>query len=116
MSDLRERIAAIHKAHVLAHYSGSTEGPMWVCHCGIDGLVAESHDLHVADALTCELSDNPWCCASDKLQANMDGFDAGHLTALKSVKYMVRALSKEDALEVIDELIQSTELRKAENE
>lgn len=60
--------------------------------------------------------DKSLCCASDKLQANMDGFDAGHLTALKSVKYMVRALSKEDALEVIDELIHTAELRKAENE
>lgn len=48
---------------------------------------------------------DPWCCASDKLRINIDGFDAGYINALKSVRYLVRALSKDDALAVLDELV-----------
>lgn len=48
---------------------------------------------------------DPWCCASDKLRINTDGFDAGYINALKSAYSIVRALSKEDALTVLDRLI-----------
>lgn len=52
---------------------------------------------------------DPWCCAGDKLRINIDGFDAGYINALRSARHLVRALSKDDALAVLDELI--TELR-----
>lgn len=48
---------------------------------------------------------DPLCCASDKLRANVDGFDAGYINALKSARTLVRALSKDDALTVLDELV-----------
>jgi len=48
---------------------------------------------------------DPWCCASDKLRINVDGFDAGYICALKSARNVIRALSKEEALAVLDELI-----------
>lgn len=48
---------------------------------------------------------DPWCCASDKLRINVDGFDAGYISALKSVRYLVRALPKDEALAVLDELV-----------
>lgn len=52
---------------------------------------------------------DPWCCAGDKLRINIDGFDAGYINALRFACHLVRALSKDDALAVLDELI--TELR-----
>jgi hypothetical protein len=48
---------------------------------------------------------DPWCCASDKLRINIDGFDAGYINALRSVRYLVRALPKDEALAVLDELV-----------
>lgn len=48
---------------------------------------------------------DPWCCASDKLRINADGFDAGWLNAMKSAVTIVRYLSKEEAMEVLNELI-----------
>ncbi|MDD4865631.1 MAG: hypothetical protein PHQ28_00380 [Mycobacterium sp.] len=47
----------------------------------------------------------PWCCVSDKLRINIDGFDAGYLNALKSARTLVRALPKDEALAVLDELV-----------
>lgn len=48
---------------------------------------------------------DPWCCASDKLRINIDGFDAGYINALRSARTLVKALPPEDALDVLDELI-----------
>lgn len=48
---------------------------------------------------------DPWCCAGDKLRINIDGFDAGYINALKSARTLVRALTKDEALAVLDELI-----------
>lgn len=48
---------------------------------------------------------DPWCCVSDKLKINIDGFDAGYLNALTSIRHMVKALSKEEAVAVLDELV-----------
>lgn len=51
------------------------------------------------------LDKDPWCCAGDKLRINIDGFDAGYINALKSARNVVKALSREEALAVLDELI-----------
>lgn len=48
---------------------------------------------------------DPWCCAGDKLRANVDGFDAGYINALRSARTLVRALTRDEALAVLDELI-----------
>lgn len=48
---------------------------------------------------------DPWCCAGDKLRINIDGFDAGYINALRSARTLVRALPKDEALAVLDELI-----------
>lgn len=48
---------------------------------------------------------DPWCCASDKLRINIDGFDAGYICALKSARSIANRLSREEALAVLDELI-----------
>jgi len=48
---------------------------------------------------------DPWCCVSDKLRISIDGFDTGYINALRSVRFLVRALPKEEALAVLDELI-----------
>lgn len=48
---------------------------------------------------------DPWCCAGDKLRINVSGFDAGWINAMKSVRYLVRALDKPQAIAVIDQLI-----------
>lgn len=48
---------------------------------------------------------DPWCCAGDKLRINIDGFDAGYINALRSARTLVRALPREDALDVLDQLI-----------
>lgn len=48
---------------------------------------------------------DPWCCASDKLRINIDGFDAGYINALRSARTLIRALPKDDALAVLDGLI-----------
>lgn len=48
---------------------------------------------------------DPWCCAGDKLRINIDGFDAGYINALRSARTLVRALTRDEALTVLDELI-----------
>lgn len=48
---------------------------------------------------------DPWCCAGDKLRINIDGFDAGYINALRSARTLIRALPKDDALTVLDDLI-----------
>lgn len=48
---------------------------------------------------------DPWCCAPDKIRASTDGFDRGYITALKSARNIVRGLSTEEALQLLDELI-----------
>ena len=48
---------------------------------------------------------DPYCCLADKMRASTEGFDAGVLISYKSIRYMVRSLSKEEVLEVLEELI-----------
>lgn len=45
------------------------------------------------------------CCATDKLRINLSGFDAGWLNAMRSIRSLLRALGKDEALCVINELI-----------
>jgi hypothetical protein len=52
MSDLRTRIAAINRKHLLVRYDRAA----WWCQCGADCLSVEgSHAEHVADAVIREL-------------------------------------------------------------
>lgn len=55
---------------------------------------------------------DPWCCASDKLHISIDGFDQGCLTTYRSVRYMVAHLSRDQALEVIDQLTAELERKR----
>lgn len=55
---------------------------------------------------------DPWCCASDKLHISVDSFDQGCLTSYKSLRHVVRALTKEEALQIIDEMIVELEQRR----
>lgn len=48
---------------------------------------------------------DPWCCAGDKMRINIDGFDAGYINALRAARTLVNALSKDEALAVLNELI-----------
>lgn len=51
------------------------------------------------------IDNDPWCCASDKLRINIDGFDAGWINAMTNARHLVRALPRGEALQVLDELI-----------
>jgi hypothetical protein len=52
---------------------------------------------------------DPWCCASDKMQISLDGFDAGCLTTYRSLRHVVLRLTREEALEIIDHMIEDIE-------
>lgn len=54
---------------------------------------------------------DPYCCLSDKIDACLDGFDHGGLTACRSIRYAVAQLSRQDALKVIDAQITDLEAR-----
>lgn len=54
---------------------------------------------------------DPWCCASDKLSISVDGFNAGYLAAMRSVRYIISSLPKDEALWVVDQLIEENENR-----
>ena len=55
------------------------------------------------------MTDNPWCCAGDKLRISVEGFDQGSLTSLQSVRFAVKTLPASQALEIIDYLIEHLE-------
>lgn len=47
---------------------------------------------------------DPWCCMSRILDANVSGFDAGYAACARSMQYIVKHLSHEDALDVINSI------------
>jgi len=51
-----------------------------------------------------------WCCATDKLAANADGFDAGWITALRAIRWAVTQLPTGETLAVLDRLIETAEM------
>ncbi len=54
---------------------------------------------------------DPYCCLSEKMGASLQGFDRGWITCAESFRYMTRALSKEEALAVMDEVIKEHKQR-----
>lgn len=52
---------------------------------------------------------DPWCCASDKMRISIDGFNAGCLSTYRSMRYVVRSLPCDQALQIIDNMIANLE-------
>jgi hypothetical protein len=52
---------------------------------------------------------DPNCCVGEKIRVSLEGFDRGALTTYRSLWHVVKRLSREEALELIEEQIVALE-------
>lgn len=75
-------------------------------HGGYESPAVPRDQMRPPPKSACKPADkDPWCCATDKLRINLSGFDTGWLNAMRTIRSLVRALDKDEALAVINELI-----------
>lgn len=53
------------------------------------------------------------CCVGDKIRVSIESFDRGCLTTYRSLKYAVQHLSRDEAVELISELITELEAKES---